>query len=156
MMAKLKVLVPVGLLLAVLFTTLLYHNCGTWLVFAADTYGNQIDFIEVWEDTTLKANFTSGGGSVSVNASKQLKFVIGIRFNSTLASSQSEAVAYTRVYMNITYNGNFVWQNKELNNTSVSGPSGGFYWLKEEGILPPNTLSEGKIYACSVLYQGYY
>lgn len=155
-MAKVKVSILVGLLFAILFFALFRQNSGTWLVFAADVHGNQIDFIEVWEDTVLKANFTSGGETVSVNASKQLKFVVGIRFNSTLASSQSEAVDYTRVYMNITYNGNFVWQNKEFNNTSVSGPSNGFYWLKEEGILPPNTLSEGQTYACSILYQGYY
>ncbi|MGP3705246.1 MAG: hypothetical protein ACKD6O_08160 [Candidatus Bathyarchaeota archaeon] len=119
---------------------------------AVDSYGNDITFVEVWEDASLKANFTSSGGSVSVNASKQIKFVVGAKFNSTLASSQSEAVNYTRVYMNITG----VWTNVLLNNTGVSGPSGGFYWLSWEGILAPNTLSEGQTYGCSIVYQGYY
>lgn len=116
-----------------------------------DVYGNDINFVEVWEDTALKLNFSSSGGTVKVDAGKTLKFVVGIKFNSTLASSSDEAVSYTRVYMNISG----VWVNKELNNTSVV-LSGGFYWLKEEAILAANTLSEGQTYECSILYEGDY
>jgi hypothetical protein len=116
-----------------------------------DSYGNDIKFIEVWEGSTLKANFTTSGGSVSVNASKTITFNVSICLSSTLASSTSEAVSYTAVYMNITG----IWTNVELNNTSVV-LNGSFYYLIETGILNANTLTEGQTYACSVLYKAYY
>ena len=122
-----------------------------YTVLAVDSYGNDINYIEVWEGDTLKANFTSSGGTVRVNASKLIRFVVGIQFNDTLASSTAEAIDYTRVYMNITG----VWTNMELNNTSCQ-LSGSWYYLKEEGNLTAGTLSEGETYECSVLYQGYY
>ena len=122
-----------------------------YTVLAIDSYGDDINYIEVWEGDTLKANFTSSGGTVKVNASKQIKFVVSIKFNSSLASSNTEAVDYTKVLMNITG----IWTNEELNNTSVV-QSGDFYFLKEEGILASDTLSEGETYECAVLYQGYY
>ena len=86
-----------------------------------------------------------------VNASKTIKFVVGIKLNSTLASSQSEAVNFTKILMNITG----IWSNKELNNTSCT-LSNGFYWLKEQGILAPDILSEGQTYDYAVLYKAYY
>jgi len=122
-----------------------------YTVLAVDSHGDDINYIEVWEGDTLKANFTSGGGTVKVNASKLIRFVVGIQFNDTLASTTQEAIDYTRVYMNITG----VWTNMELNNTACQH-SGSWYYLKEEGNLTANTLSEGETYECSVLYQGYY
>jgi len=122
-----------------------------YTVLAVDSYGDDINYIEVWEGDTLKANFTSSGGTVKVNASKQIRFIVGIQFNDTLASSTAEAIDYTRVYMNITG----IWTNVELNNTACQH-SGSWYYLKEEGNLTANTLSEGETYECSVLYQGYY
>jgi len=121
-----------------------------YTVLAVDSYGDDINYIEVWEGDTLKANFTSGG-TVKVNASKLIRFVVGIQFNDTLASSTAEAIDYTRVYMNITG----IWTNMELNNTACQH-SGSWYYLKEEGNLTANTLNEGETYECSVLYQGYY
>jgi hypothetical protein len=117
-----------------------------------DAYGNDIKFIEVWEGNTLKANFTASGGSVRVNASKAITFNVTIWFNNTLASSQSEAVSYTRVYLNITG----VVTNAELANVKVSGPTGGFYILVERYVVAAGTLSEGQNYECTFKYQGYY
>jgi hypothetical protein len=117
----------------------------------ADSYGNDILYIEVWEGSTLKANFTVSGGSVSVNASNTITFNVSICLNSTLASSTSEAVSYTAVYMNITG----IWTNVELNNTSVV-LNGSFYYLIEKGVLNAGTLTEGQTYDCSVLYKAYY
>jgi len=123
-------------------------------VFASpgDAYGNDIKFIEVWEGSVLKANFTASGGSVRVNASKAITFNVTIWFNSTLASSQSEAVSYTRVYLNITG----VVTNAELANVKVSGPVGGYYILVERYVVAAGTLSEGQSYECTFKYQGYY
>jgi len=143
-------LLPV--LIAVLLSCLIFIQLPhhTFTILAIDSYGDDINYIEVWEGDTLKANFTSSG-TVRVNASKLIRFVVGIRFNSSLAGSNQEAIDYTRVYMNITG----VWTNEELNNTSCQ-LSGSWYYLKEEGNLTANTLSEGETYECSVLYQGYY
>jgi hypothetical protein len=142
--------------LILIFLTLPFlkdHSTILYFAYASpsDAYGNDVTHVEVWEDDTLKGNYTSSEGSVRVNASKTIKFVVGIKFNSTLASSQSEAINYTQVLMNITA----IWTNKELNNTSCT-LANGFYWLKEEGILSPNTLSEGQTYDYSVLYKAYY
>ena len=125
----------------------------------ADAYGNDINYVEIWQynGTTwiLKANFTSSGGSVRINNNQQVKFNVGIRLNSTLASSSDEAISYTRVYMNITYDGTFVWQNVELNNTSCQ-LVGNFYYLIETGTWSTNLPIAGKTYACTILYQAYY
>jgi len=142
-------------LILILLTLPFLKDHSTILFFAyaspSDAYGNDITYVEVWENDTLKANYTLSGGSLRVNASNTIKFVVGIKFNSTLASSQSEAISYTQILMNITG----IWTNQELNNTSCSLDSG-FYWLKEEGTLSPNTLNEGQTYDWSVLYKAYY
>jgi len=152
---KTKHLLLTAPLIAILLTLPFLKNHVTILYFAyaspEDAYGNDITHVEVWEDDVLKANYTSSGGSVQVDASKTIKFIVGIKFNSTLASSESEAISYTQILMNITG----IWINKELNNTSCT-LANGFYWLKEEGILSPNILSEGQTYGCSVLYKAYY
>jgi len=145
----LLVAVPIALLVLALFG---YSNDGfVSLVFAADSYGNDIKYIEVWEGDTLKANFTSSGGTVRVNASNTITFNVSICINSTLASSTSEAVSYTAVYMNITG----IWTNVELNNTSVV-LNGSFYYLIEKGVINAGTLTEGQTYDCSILYKAYY
>ena len=146
---KKLVLIAVLLGICLIFTQLPLPQYYT--VLAVDSYGDDINYIEVWEGDTLKANFTSSGGTVKVNASKLIRFVVGIQFNSSLAGSSQEAIDYTRVYMNITG----VWTNVELNNTACQH-SGSWYYLKEEGNLTANTLNEGETYECAVLYQGYY
>jgi len=148
MYKKLGLTLTTIFLLSCLILTQFPHR---YTVLAVDSYGDDINYIEIWEGDTLKANFTSGGGTVKVNASKQIKFVVSIKFNSSLASSDTEAVDYTKVLMNITE----IWTNMELNNTSVV-QNGDFYFLKEEGVLASDTLTEGETYECSVLYQGYY
>lgn len=139
-----------------LFALLSFPNNSTFihLVYATgDSYGNDINYIEIWQyngtDYILKANFTSSGGSTRINDNQTTKFVVGIRFNDTLASTNEEAMEYTKVMMNITG----VWTSMELNNTSCQLIDG-FYYLREEGIW--SHLIAGETYECSVLYQGYY
>jgi len=102
----------------------------------------------------LRANFTVSGGSVRVDAHKQIKIVVSVRLNSSLASSNSEAIDYTKVLVNITDGSSYVWLNKELNNTSCV-LSGNYYYLREEGLLAEDSLSEGVTYEVSVKYEAY-
>jgi len=127
------------------------------LAFASDSYGDDINFIEVWQwngsDYMLEANFTSTGGSCLVVEDEAVKVIVSIKFNDTLASSEAEAISYTRVYMNISEG---IWTNEEMNNTSCVH-SGDFYWLKEEGVWNQTGYPvSGVTYECGVLYQGYY
>lgn len=129
------------------------------LVYAADSYGNDINYVEVWQYNgtawNLLANFTSTGGSVRVHDSWPTNFTVGIKLNSTLVSSTSDAIAYTRVYMNIT-DGGTIWNNAELNNTFCS-LSGSYYYLTEQGYWnQTGKPMAGVTYACSILYQAYY
>jgi hypothetical protein len=155
LLKKAFAIITVSLILILVFALFSVNNFTVInVVYAspADSYGNDILYIEVWEGSTLKANFTSSGGSVMVNASKTVTFNVTVCFNSTLASSQSEAVQYTRVLLNITG----IVTNAELTNVKVVGPVGGFYYLTERYIIAANTLTEGQTYACSFKYQGYY
>lgn len=125
----------------------------------ADSYGNDINFVEVWQYNgtawNLLANFTTTGGSVRVHDSWATNFTVGIMINSTLVSSTAEAIDYTRVYMNIT-DGGSIWNNAILNNTSCS-LSGNYYYLTEQGHWnETGKPSAGVTYACSILYQAYY
>jgi len=147
------------LILPLLLVSLLMMQKDTMIVYAADSYGNDINFIEVWQYNgsawNLLANFTSTGGSVRVHDSWATNFTVGIQINSTLVSSVSDAIAYTRVYMNIT-DGGSIWTNAELNNTSCS-LSGSYYYLTEQGYWNETGKPvAGVTYACSILYQAYY
>ena len=144
---------------ALLICTLLLTQTSNFTVYASpgDSFGNDIVWIAVYQGGVLKANFSASGGSVRVDAGVQVDFVVCIRFNASLAGSQSEAVQYTRVLATISYgSGNYIWQDKELNNTSVAGPSGGFYWLREVGNWTSNLPQAGVTYTCTFKYQGYY
>jgi hypothetical protein len=147
------------LILPLLLLSLLMMRNDTMIVYAADSYGNDISFVEIWQYNetayNLLANFTVTGGSVRVHDSWVMNFTVGIKMNSTLVSSTADAIAYTRVYMNIT-DGGTVWNNVELNNTSCS-LNGSYYYLTEEGHWnETGKPSAGVTYACSILYQAYY
>jgi len=127
------------------------------LVFASDSHSNDINFIEVWQwngsDYVLEANFTSTGGSCLVEEKQAIKVIVSIKLNDTLASSEAEAIEYTRVYMNISEG---IWTDEELNQTSCVH-SGDFYWLKENGVWNQTGYPQAGVdYECSVLYQGNY
>jgi hypothetical protein len=147
------------LILSLLLISFLLVQDDTLIVYAADSYGNDINFVEVWQYNgsayNLLANFTVTGGSVRVHDSWPTNFTVGIQINSTLVSSTADAIAYTRVYMNIT-DGGSIWNNVELNNTACS-LSGSYYYLTEQGHWNQTGKPvAGVTYACSILYQAYY
>jgi len=157
--AKLLVLTVIFLLVAVLLLNSNENLSLIQLAYASDSYGNDINWVAVyqWNGTeyVLRHNITSSGGTYRIHNGQVTKFVVNIKFNSSLASGSAEAIQFTRVYMNIT-NGGTIWNNKELNNTSCD-LVGSFYILNEQGIW--NSTGQptgGTTYACSVLYQGYY
>jgi hypothetical protein len=127
-----------------------------YIVFAVDAYGNDLDYISVyqWNTTgtphwTLRANFTATGGTVRVEAAKALNFTVAMRLNGTLVSSTAEAILYTNIKMNITTG---IWTNKELNNSACSY-SAPYYRLRETGKW--NVTAEpvaGTTYQASVKY----
>lgn len=130
-------------------------------VFGADAYGNDITFCEVYQyngsSWNLVTNFTSSGGSTRIHDSWQTFFVVGSKLNSSLASSQSEASNYTEVYMNITaIGGGSVWTNVVLNETSCTGPTSSYYWLKDMGNWTSSLPTSGVTYNCSVEFRSYY
>lgn len=137
---------------------------GPWIrpVFCApDSQGNDINYCEVWQWNTthwnLVVNFTSSGGSSRIHDSWYTKFIISMKFNSSLASSQQESKDYTKVLMNITKPGpTYIWTNVELNNTSCSGPTSNNYWLIEEGNWTSTLPEAGVTYTVSIDYQSYW
>ncbi|MGP3705242.1 MAG: hypothetical protein ACKD6O_08140 [Candidatus Bathyarchaeota archaeon] len=153
------------LVVTCLLMAFLVFKSGTFIHVAfaspADMYGNDINYVEVWQwngaSWILKCNISTSGGSYRVDADKPLKFIVSVRFNSTLASSQSEAVEYTSVYMNITYDSSYIWTNQLFENLDVNGPSNGFYWIREYAVWNATGYPQaGVTYACSILYRGYY
>jgi len=125
-----------------------------------DSYGNVIVYLCIyqWNGSAwiLKLNHTTDASfSTRLVANYPVKFTVKWRLNNTLASSEAEAVSYTRVYMNIT-NGGTIWNNEELNNTSTSSDAD-YYYGVEEGIWNQTGKPvAGTTYSCSALYQAYY
>jgi hypothetical protein len=163
LLKKIIVLIAVSLILILVFALFSMNNFTVInIVYAspADSYGNDILFIEVWQWNgtayALKHNITSSGGSYRINDNCATRFNVTVRFNATLASSQSEAVSFTRVYMNIT-DGGTIWNNQLLTNVAVRGPTGGFYILTKQATWNSTGYPvAGTTYTISALYQGYY
>jgi hypothetical protein len=126
----------------------------------ADSYGNDINYAEVWQyngsEYILRENMTSTGGSTRINDQQNTFFNVSIRFNSTFASSTAEAIQYTKVFMNISAsNGTSIWLNVELNNTSCE-LSGSYYYLIERGNWTTTLPEAGVTYNCGIDFQPYY
>ena len=154
---KVKIVAIVSLTVLLIAFLLAFPN-GTFIhvAYASDVHGNDINFIEIWQyngtDYVLRANFSSSGGTYLLYDSQPTKFMVNIKFNSTLAGSTNEAIECTKVIMNITG----VWTNEEFNNTSCT-LIGDFYYLAETGIWNEEGKPEsGVTYECNVIYQGYY
>jgi hypothetical protein len=130
-------------------------------VYGADSYENDITYCEIYQyngsSWEFVYNFTSLGGSTRIHDSWQTSFVVGSKLNSSLASSQSQASNYTEVYMNITaIGGSTVWTNVVLNESSCTGPTSSYYWLKDMGNWTSNLPSPGVTYNCTIDFRPYY
>lgn len=157
---SLLAVIPLALLLSSALLVTFDHNWA-WIVYAADSYGSDLLYIEVWQYNgthwNMLKNFTSSGGTQRIRPNRAIMFNVGCKLNDSLAVDNSEAVEFSQVLMNITYNNgvDFIWDNIELNNTAVS-KSGGYYWLEEQGNWTSSLAQAGVIYNCSVSYQSFY
>jgi hypothetical protein len=152
--SKLRLATATGIaLLTCLLVFSSLHN-GVFLVYAADEYGSDINFVEVWqyEDSAwiLRHNITSSS-TYRISDSQPTSFVVNVKFNETLAEDEDQAADYTRVTMNITG----VWTSESLNYTSIS-TADDFYWLVYVGNWTESLPTAGESYSVSVLFEGYY
>jgi hypothetical protein len=148
----------VGIIL--LADLILAYDHESFLAYASDSYGNDINFAEVWQYNTsawnLVYNFSATGGSTRIHDSWNTLFNVSIKINNTLVASQAEAISYTAVYMNITHsNGTKIWTNQELNNTSCSAVISGFYYLIETGSWTASLPEAGITYTVTIEYRAY-
>jgi len=161
-MRKKLIVVAIVLMVLLAFPMLNQQFCILKVAWCADSYGNDISYVEVWQYNgtawNLVINFTSSGGSTRIHDSWTTKFIVMCKLNSTLASSQTEAKDYTKNLMNITYGSpiTYVWQNKELNFTSCTGPTSGFYYIERWGNWTSDLPQQGVTYTCALDYQQYY
>jgi hypothetical protein len=159
-----KTVLAIGLILTFCVASMIQIQYPMLLVpnvFGADSQGNDITYCEVYQyngsSWNLVYNFTSSGGSTRIHDSWQTSFVVGTKFNDSLASSQSEASNYTEVYMNITaIGGPSVWTNVVLNETSCTGPTSSYYWLTDIGNWTSSLPSPGVTYNCTIDFRPYY
>lgn len=129
------------------------------VVYGADAYGNDITFIlvEQWDGAAYQviSNFTSTGGSSRVSDSLKIRFTVGVKLSSSLASSQNEAGNWTDVKMNIT-NGGAIWTNRDFPVNSKTGPTGGFYYVRFVDVWDDSGKpAAGVTYTCTAKYTAY-
>jgi len=125
-----------------------------------DAYGNVImnltihqwdgDSWELLQTVTTDTNWTQ-----RVVDSQPINITVCWRLNNTLASSEAEAVSYTRVYINLT-DGGTIWNNEEMNNTS-SGSDASYYYGYELAHWNQTGLpTSGVTYDVATRYEAYY
>jgi len=150
----------ISLILVLSFVSLL--DKGSFLAFAADSYGNDITYIEVWQYNgtadTNKANFTATAGSARIVDSWSTSFIIGVKINSSLVASSAEAISYTRVNMTIirTDTSAYIWNNVPLNNSASATLISSFYYTTKIGNWTSSLPASGVTYNCTAVYQAYF
>lgn len=144
------------LIVLALFTMIPERFAYIQFALAADSYGNDILWVRIsqWDGSQYveKINSTASAFTVRVEDSKAVKFEVGVRFNDTLASSTSEAISYTRNYLNIST----LITNQEMTNDTctLSSP---YYYITEYYVWNSTGYPvAGVTYSCSIRYDGYY
>lgn len=154
--------ITVACVLVLLVAALMPHKNGIYLffgvVYAQDSYGDDVVYIEVWQHNgtayALLLNTTSTNQTVALDGGKSVRFFVCVRLNDTLAPNNDTAVTRTQIFMNITYNTSFVWTNEELNNTS-SIHDGNYYYVKESGDWTSDLPQDGVEYTAPIKYYVY-
>lgn len=133
-----KVLVLIAIL-AILATQTYFKSFPKITVFAIgtpDAYGNVIVNLTIhqhngtaWNELLFWDNDTDW--SVRVEPDFAINLTLWVRLNNTLASSENQAVSFTRVFCNIT-DGGSIWNNVEFNNTDT-GSDATYYYCQEQG-----------------------
>lgn len=123
----------------------------------SDEYGNCICWLCVYQwngsEWNLLLNHTSSSNwTERVVDSKPINITVKWRLNKTLADSESQAVEYTKVSMNITD----VWTNKELNNTSSNSDATYYYGVEVASWNQTGKPESGVTYDVQTKYSAYY
>lgn len=126
-------------------------------VFCADSYGNDITHIQIFQNGSMLVNFTATDGSQRVADGLQINFEVYIKINSSLVSSSAEAISYTRVNMSImNVNTTYIWNNVPLNSSASAVLVGSFYYHAKIGNWTTSLPEAGVTYNCTVVYQAYF
>lgn len=145
--------------LSLLIAALIPHPNGTYLffgtVYAEDSYGNDIIYIEEWQYNGtayhLLLNTTTMNETTALDGNRSIQFFVCMRLNDTLAPNNATAITYTRILMNITYNTSFIWTNEVLNNTN-SVHDGDYYYVKANGLWANPPPQDGVLYTTAIKY----
>lgn len=122
-----------------------------------DSYGNVIVWhtVEQWNGSSwiiLLNHTTSSNWTVRVAHETPTRFQVKWRLNNTLASSETEAVDYTWIYMNIST----IWTNQNLTNTSHSSDANYYYGVELATWNQSGYPASGVTYDVSTKYKAYY
>jgi hypothetical protein len=133
-----------------------------FIAYGADSVGNDIYAFEVYQYNgsvwNLVVNNTASGNTSRIHDAWATAFRVGIKLNKTLASSDAEAISFTRcnlTIMNIT-DSKLVWTNVTLNNTATIGSDATYYYHWKLGNWTTDLPLAGVSYNCTVYYDAYY
>ena len=122
------------LIFALVFSPFNMANLKVFASGTSDLYGDRIYEVSIWQNSIMKGNITYNnytlGVQVKVDAQILTRFNCTVKLNSTFASSTSEAITNTRVYINITYtNGTVIISTTEMTDYTAE-VNGDFYLVK--------------------------
>lgn len=148
-------------LVTILSCILLWSRSQTDLIVqglgSPDEYGNCLVWhtVEQWNgsDWIILLNHTSSSNwTERVHHARPTRFQVKWRLNNTLADSESEAIQYTKILMNIST----VWTNEELNNTSSSSDATYYYGIELGNWNQTAKPESGVTYEVATKYEAYY
>ena len=155
-----KTLLACGLLLIFCMASIIntqFQAMFIMTVYGADSYGNDITHITIYQNGSFLVNFTTSDGTQRVVDSLNMHFEVYIKINSSLVSSEAEAISYTRVNMTIqNTNGTYIWNNVALNSSGTADLIGAYYYHQKYGDWISSLPEAGITYNCSVVYQAYF
>jgi len=123
-----------------------------------DSYGNVIVWMCIYQHNgsawNLLQNVTSSSNwTQRVVDSQPINFTVKWRLNDTLATSEAEAVTFTKVTMNISQS---VWTNEELNITSTDSDASFYYGIERGHWNQTGMPASGVTYEVATKYEAYY
>jgi hypothetical protein len=151
----------------ILMFAVAYNVLPSMIVYAsgtADSYGNRIANLNIEQYISgswvskgyVDYNNYTSGIQFKIVDNVQTRFTVTVWLNKTMASSQSEAIANTRNYINITYaNGTVVVSDTEMTNSGSAEYT--TYWaVTDTYTWSTNLPVAGETYYVYIKYQAYY
>lgn len=135
------------------------HAFFIGVVWAADSYGNDIEWIDVSQYNTTSwnqvYNFT-GNGTTRIHDSWETSFLVQFRVNKTLMT-EAEVLTYCSVNCTITHqNSTLIWDNVALNVTGSTTSDATYYYAQRLGNWTSSLPEAGVVYNCTFVYKAYF